>query len=82
MGPFQIAGGILLILTSIILIIVVLLQESNSDGMNAMTGATDSYLGKNSSRTYDAMLKRMTRIVAIIFVVVTIAVNAIAVFVK
>ena len=80
MGPLELAGGILLILTSIILIIVVLLQESNSSGMNAMTGATDSYLGKNNSRTYDAMLRRITRVVAIIFVIVTIAVNAIAVF--
>ncbi len=80
MGAIDIIGGILLILTSVFLVIIISMQESKSDGMSAMTGATDSYLGKNGGRTLDAMLKRVTKIATIIFMVLAVAVNLVAVF--
>lgn len=80
MGVIDIVGGVLLIITSIFIIAVVSMQESKSDGLSAMTGATDSYLGKNSGRTLDAMLKRITKVAAIVFIVLTIIVNLVAVF--
>ncbi len=80
MGVMEIIGGILLIITCILIIVLVSMQESKSDGLSAMTGASDSYLGKNSGRTFDAMLKRFTKYAAIVFFVLTIVVNAIAVF--
>ena len=83
MNTLEIIGGILLIITSIILVIIVLLQDSKSTGLGAITGqGSESYLGKNKGRTRQAMLGRVTKIMAIVFVLVTIAVNAIAVFVK
>ncbi len=80
MGAIEIIGGILLIITCVLIIVLVFMQESKSDGLSAMTGATDSYLGKNGGRTFDAMLKRFTKYAAVVFFILTVIVNAIAVF--
>lgn len=80
MGAVEIIGGILLIITCILIVVLVSMQESKSDGLSAVSGASDSYLGKNGGRTFDAMLKRFTKYAAIAFFVLTVIVNAIAVF--
>lgn len=80
MGAIEIVGGILLIITCVFIIMLVSMQEPKSDGLSAMNGSTDSYLGKNGGRTFDAMLKRFTKIGAIVFFVLTVLVNVIAVF--
>lgn len=81
MGAFEIVCGVLLILICVGIIMLVSMQEPKGDGLSAMNGASsDSYLGKNSGRTFDAMLKRFTKIAAIAFCVLIVAVNVIAVF--
>ena len=84
MGVIEIICGVLLILVSICIIISVAMQESSKNGMSALGGAssTDSYFGNNKSRTFNAMLVRFTRILAIVFFVVIIALNIVNVFVK
>ena len=80
MGAIEIIGGILLIITCIFIVMLVSMQEPKSDGLSAMNGATDSNLGKNGGRTFDAILKRFTKIGAIAFFALTVIVNIIAVF--
>lgn len=82
MNGLTIAGGIFLMITSILLIILVLCQDSKQPNMSAFTGETDSYLSKNKSRTLEAKLIMITRILVIVLFVASIAMNLIIRYVK
>ncbi len=83
MNAIEIVGAILLVLSCLVIIGVVLMQESNQGNQNSVIqGSSDSYYGRNKGRTLDATLIKVTRIAAIVFVVITIVVNLIAVFSK
>lgn len=84
MSVLEIVSGALLILSSIFIILVTLLQESKQPGMTSAIGgaSNDSFYGKNSSRTREAKLAKLTRVMAGIFFVVTLAVNIIPLFTK
>ena len=60
--------GILHILLSIIIIALILLQSGKQAGLSgAIAGASETFFGKNKSRTMDAILGRFTKICAIGF---------------
>ena len=83
MNALEIIGSILLILTSILIILVIELQSSKSSGMGALFGQeVASIQGRNRAKTMDAMLAKVTKILAVIFFVVTIVVYAFAIFLK
>ncbi|SDN48429.1 preprotein translocase subunit SecG [Acetanaerobacterium elongatum] len=83
MSGIEIAGAIVLIIASVLLTIIIVLQDNKSGGMNAvMGGSSDSYYGKNKGRTLDAILSRWTKIIAIAFFVVIVAVNVALVIIK
>lgn len=77
MSTLEIISGILLLISSIFIVVVTLLQETKQPGMNSAIGggSNDSFYGKNSGRTREAMLIRVTRVMAAIFFVVTLLVN-------
>lgn len=80
MSVLEIIAGVLLIVASLVIILVVLVQESKEQGLTSAIGggSNDSFYGKNSGRTRDAKLARFTRAAAIVFFVVTLAVNIFA----
>lgn len=83
MNPFEIIGGVILLIASIIIIAVVMLQESKqANGMNAVTGSSDTYISRNGNRTKDAFYAKMTKILAITFFVLAIILNLVVRFVK
>lgn len=82
MGIIQIVGGAFLILSAIVLIIVTLMQESKQSGLSAMSGSSDSYLSKNRGRSMENKLANITKIVAGIFFIATLALNIIITYVK
>lgn len=54
------------------LIAVVLLQSGKSAGLSgAIAGGVDTFLSKNKAKTWDAKLAKMTKWVAIVFMVLT-----------
>ncbi len=62
--------SILILLSSLALIISVLLQESKSEGLGAIGGgSTNSLWGKNRGTSYEDMLKRITTVSAVIFII-------------
>lgn len=62
---FSIAFMILMVLASIAMIIIVLMQRGNSNNnMSAITGGSDTFFGKNKSRSIDGKFKLATIIVA------------------
>lgn len=71
--------GALVILISLVIIAVVLLQQGRRAGINgAISGGADTFLSKNKARTVDASLARWTKYIAILFFVLAIVANIIA----
>ncbi len=65
--------GSILILLGIALIVLVLLQKGKGNKMGAVAGgSSDTFFGKNQSTTKEKMLERITTIIAIVFVVLSI----------
>ncbi len=68
----QIILSVVLVLVAIVLILVILLQSGKSDGMSgALTGAAETFFGKNKGRSLEAKLARATAWGAGIFVLLT-----------
>lgn len=62
--------GIVHILIAIVIICLILLQTGKTAGLSgAISGAADSFFGKNKGRTMDAMFSRLTKIFAVLFLI-------------
>lgn len=77
MGIVEIVMGVLLLLSCLIIVVVVLMQDSKDQGLTSAIGggASDTFFGKNESRTKEARLNRWTRFAAFLFFALTLAVN-------
>ncbi len=65
---------ILQIIVALFLIATVLLQQGNSYGLSgSIAGGAETFFGKNKGRTLDGMLKRLTKISAALFVIISLA---------
>ena len=64
--------GILLIVASIIMIATVLLQSSERSGLGAVSGAAETFFGKNKAKGMEAKLALITKISATVFVVLSV----------
>ena len=66
---------VLFIIICIALTLIVLLQEGNSAGLGAVAGAAESYWGKNKGRSMEGNLVKITKALAILFLVLAIVLN-------
>lgn len=66
---------ILFILVCVALAILVLLQEGKSAGLGAISGAAESYWGKNKGRSMEGMLVKLTKICAVLFIGLSVVLN-------
>ncbi len=83
MGALEIVLGILLIFASLAIIVIVLMQKSREGGLSgAITGGSDTFFGKNKSRTKEAILARVTKYIAIVFFVLCFAATLLLLFLK
>ena len=63
---------IIQVLCGLAVIAVVMLQSGKSAGLSgAIAGGVDTFLSKNKAKTWDAKLAKMTKWVAIGFVILT-----------
>ena len=70
MSALQILIGVLVIISSLIIIVVVLMQQSREAGLSgAISGAADTFFGKNKGRTIEAKLEKFTKFFGIFFFV-------------
>ncbi len=82
MGTIELISGIILIVVSVLVVIITLLQESKDRHMSAINGsAGESFFDKNSARSKEAKLSKVTTTLTIIFFVVTLALNILPLFV-
>lgn len=64
--------GILLVISALVLIVTVLLQDSKQTGLGAVSGAAETFFGKNKAKGLEAKLALITKICAGVFVVLSI----------
>lgn len=75
MGILKIVLSVIFILVCAALTLFVLLQEGKSQGFGTIGGIADSYWGKNKGRSMEGVLVKITRILAIAFLVLSLALN-------
>ncbi len=79
MSPLMLILGILVIIVSLVIIVAIVLQPGRRAGINgAISGGADTFLSKNKARTFDAFLARWTKYLAILFFILAIVANVIA----
>lgn len=79
MGALEIILGILMIIVSLIIIFAIILQPGRRAGINGViSGGADTFLSKNKARDFDAFLARWTKYIAILFFVLALVANIIA----
>jgi preprotein translocase subunit SecG len=49
-----------ILVLSILSIVFVLMQPSNSDGINSITGSSETFFGKNKGKSIESRLKKWT----------------------
>lgn len=69
---------ILYVIICIALVVVVLMQEGKSAGLSgAINGVADTYWGKNKGRSMEGALVKMTKALAVGFIVLSVVLNII-----
>ncbi len=76
MDTLKIIIKILFMIMSVVMMVIVLMQEGKSYGLGSLTGSNlDSYWGKNKGRSVEGVLVKTTRILLIIFLAGSAAMN-------
>ncbi len=75
MGVLRSILTVLFILDCIALVIVVLMQEGKAAGLGAISGAAETYWGKNKGRSMEGMLVKLTKVLAVAFILLAVVLN-------
>ncbi|MBP3602923.1 MAG: preprotein translocase subunit SecG [Lachnospiraceae bacterium] len=75
MAVLRIIIQIIFILVSIALAVLVLMQEGKSAGLGAVSGAAETYWGKNKGRSMEGNLVKITKYLAVAFILLTVVLN-------
>ncbi|MCM1182935.1 MAG: preprotein translocase subunit SecG [Roseburia sp.] len=66
---------IILILVSIAFTVIVLMQEGKAAGLGAISGAAETYWGKNKGRSMEGALVKLTTVLGVVFMVLSVVLN-------
>ncbi len=78
MNTLNLVLTIIQVLCGLAVIAVVMLQSGKSAGLSgAIAGGADTFLSKNKAKSLDAKLAKMTKWVAILWIVITLALSLI-----
>lgn len=66
---------VVFIILSIVITVVILMQEGKSAGLGAISGAADTYWGKNKGHSMEGILVKLTRISVILFLLIAVVLN-------
>ena len=75
MGELRIVLTVIYIIICIELVILVLMQEGKTAGLGAVSGAAESYWGKNKGRSMEGKLVKITTGLAVGFMLIAIILN-------
>ena len=81
MTAVQYVLAFLVIIVSVIIIILVSLQESKQQGLSGtISGAADTFFGKNKGRTMEAKLEKFTKIAGALFFILALVTALLVLF--
>ena len=66
---------IVFIIISIALTVIILMQQGKNAGLGAVAGAAETYWGKNKGRSMEGALVKITKYLAIAFIVIAAILN-------
>lgn len=75
MGALRVTLTVIFILVCIALVILVLMQEGKTAGLGAVSGAAETYWGKNKGRSMEGKLVKITTGLAVAFLLLAIVLN-------
>lgn len=75
MEALRIVVTVLYVVICIALVAVVIMQEGKSAGLGAISGMAETYWGKNKGRSIEGKLELMTKILAVLFIVISVVLN-------
>ncbi len=78
----EIIAGATLLLTSVLIILSVMLQSSKGDGLSGVIMGGEGGSGRERGKASDIKLARITKVLAVVFFIVTLAVNVVALSAK
>ncbi len=68
-------GALRIVLTIIFILVSVVLATIVSAGLGVISGAADTYWGKNKGRSLEGKLEKITKILAVAFMLMAIILN-------
>ena len=78
MTSMKMALTVIQVIFSLAIVAIVMLQSGKSAGLSgAIAGAADTFLAKNKAKSLDAKLAKMTKWVAIVFILLTLSLSII-----
>lgn len=75
MAVLRIILTIIFIIICLALVVLVLMQEGKSAGLGAISGAAETYWGKNKGRSMEGTMVKITKILAVLFIVIAAILN-------
>ena len=75
MGVLRLVLTIIFIIVCISLTVLVLMQEGKSAGLGVISGAAETYWGKNKGRSMEGTLVKITKYLAVSFFLLAIVLN-------
>ena len=75
MDILKIVLYIVFVIDCIALSAIILLQEGKSAGLGTIGGVADSYWGQNKGRSMEGALVKSTKVLAILFLVLSVVLN-------
>ena len=75
MEALRVVINIIFILVCVALTVLVLMQEGKSAGLGTISGAAATYWGRNKGRSMEGMLVKITKILAVFFMLLAVVLN-------
>ena len=75
MEALRIVINIIFILVCVALTVLVLMQEGKSAGLGSISGAAETYWGRNKGRSMEGNLVKWTKILTVVFFLLAIVLN-------
>lgn len=67
---------VILLIVSLILVVIVLMQEGKSAGLSgSISGAAETFWGKNKGRSIEGKLEKSTKYFAAAFIILSVVLN-------
>ncbi len=77
---YDILIGVALLIAAIVIIGIILLQEGRRQGIaGAISGGADTFLSKSKAHSLSEKLRRATKYVALIFILLVVAANVVCI---